>query len=90
MFVGMSAMTILEWLELLAFSIVAMPFLVFRQRGLSCVRQEDDDDGDDATASHGDGQSASDTQILEKIVAIARRRRAAKVLYSHCSQTWVR
>ena len=38
MFVGMSAMTVLEWLELLAFSVVAMPFLVFRRRGLPCVR----------------------------------------------------
>ena len=81
MFVGMSAMTVLEWLELLAFSVVAMPFLVFRRRGLPCVRPADEDadsGGDAPAAAAGPEGGPTDEAILASIAAITLRRRAAK------------
>ncbi len=78
MFVGMSIMTILEWLELLFFSIVAAPFLLFRFSALPCVRPAEED-ADGGQEEGGPPAGPSDEAILARIAAITRRRKAAQV-----------
>ncbi len=79
MFVGMSAMTILEWLELLVFSIIAAPFLLFRRSSLPCVRAEEDNGGEESAASDSGSNVSAQNAILSRMAATALRRKAAKV-----------
>jgi hypothetical protein len=44
MFVGMSVMTVLEWLELFLFALLAIPFFLCGVRGLPYIRRADDSD----------------------------------------------
>ena len=79
MFVGMSAMTVLEWLELLVFSIIAAPFFLLRRSSIPCVRTEDESEGGVPAASDSVSSTSTHKAILSGMAVMALRRKAAKV-----------